>query len=184
MAQVRHTQTNFTAGEVSPLLKGRVDIDRYPNGAEEIYNGLILPHGGVARRPGSYYVAPAKNSSVACRLRHFRVSAFSSYVVEFGNEYARFYSNRGRVEVASVPVEVTLPYQTADLSELRFAQSGDILFIVHNDYPPRIIRRTAADAFDTQEIIFKNGPWEAENTTDITLTPDQSNTVGTITNCY
>lgn len=181
MAQVRHTQTNFTAGEVSPLLYGRVDIDRYPNGAEEIFNGLILPHGGVARRPGSYYVAAAKSGVVACRLRHFRVSAFTSYVVEFGNEYARFYSNRGQVESGGNPVEVTLPYQTADLPELRFAQSGDILFITHNSYPPRIIRRTAVDAFDTQEIVFKNGPWEAENTTDITLTPSLANTVGTVT---
>lgn len=181
MAQARHNQTNFTAGEVSPLLYGRTDIDRYPNGARDLINAMVLPYGGAARRPGSYYVAPCKSAAAACRLQHFKVSAFTAYIVEIGNEYARFYSNRGRIESGGSPVEVTLPYQTADLPRLRFAQSGDFLFICHPDYPPRIIKRTAVDTFDTQEIVFKNGPWESENTSDIELSANVANQVGTVT---
>ena len=181
MAQVRHNQTNFTAGEISPLLYGRVDIDRYPNGAEEIFNATILPHGGAARRPGSYFVAAAKNSNIACRLRHFKVSAFAAYVIEFGNGYARFHTNRGRVEIGGSPVEIVLPYTTADLPELRFAQSGDMLFITHDSYPPRLIKRTSASTFETEVMTFENGPWENVNTSDVTMTASAASTLGNVT---
>ena len=33
-----YIQTNFTAGELSPQLKGRVDITRYANGLETLEN--------------------------------------------------------------------------------------------------------------------------------------------------
>ena len=181
MAQVRHNQTNFTAGEISPLLYGRVDIDRYPNGAEEIFNAVILPHGGAARRAGSYFVAAAKNSNIACRLRQFKVSAFATYIIEFGNGYARFHTNRGRLEVGGTPVEIVLPYTTAELPELRFAQSGDTLFITHDTHPPRLIKRTSTTTFETAPVVFENGPWEPSNVTDVTMTASAAGTIGNLT---
>ncbi|EKO1546247.1 hypothetical protein VZ882_004986, partial [Salmonella enterica] len=45
-------KTNFTAGEVSPRLMGRVDIARYANGAKIIENAVVVVQGGVVRRPG------------------------------------------------------------------------------------------------------------------------------------
>ena len=38
MPRLTLIQTNFTAGEVSPRMLGRVDIARYQNGAEVIEN--------------------------------------------------------------------------------------------------------------------------------------------------
>lgn len=181
MAQQRHIQTNFTAGEVSPLLYGRIDIDRYPNGAQEAFNGMVLPYGGFARRPGSYYVAAAKNSNAQCRLRHFRVSGVTAYVIEFGVGYARFHTNRARLEIGGVPVEIALPYTEDDLSELRFAQSGDMLFVTHQDYPPRYIKRTSATTFSTGTVLFENGPWENVNTTSVTMTPSAASALGSTT---
>ena len=46
-------KTNFTAGEISPRLMGRVDIARYANGAKIIENAVCVVQGGVVRRPGT-----------------------------------------------------------------------------------------------------------------------------------
>ena len=180
MAQVRHNQTNFTAGEVSPLLYGRVDIDRYPNGAEELFNAQIMTQGGAARRPGSYYVSPAKNANATARLVPFKVSAFATYVIEIGPGFARFYTNRGRLEIGGDPVEIVLPYTADDLSALRFSQSGDTLFACHQSYPPQRIERISETEFQTSAVEFENGPWGEVNTSEVTFTPSAANTLGTI----
>ena len=45
-----HTlQTNFTAGELSPLLRAREDIQKYFNGAEKLENFIVKPQGGAFR---------------------------------------------------------------------------------------------------------------------------------------
>ena len=44
--------TNFTSGELSPRLAGRVDVSKYFNGCQALENFLVQPHGGVTRRSG------------------------------------------------------------------------------------------------------------------------------------
>ncbi|MCS6037360.1 hypothetical protein LNQ52_20090 [Klebsiella pneumoniae subsp. pneumoniae] len=60
-------KTNFTAGEISPRLMGRVDIERYANGAKIIENGLCVVQGGVMRRPGTRRMRPPPNTVTAPR---------------------------------------------------------------------------------------------------------------------
>src|SRR3546814_2924492 len=45
-------QTDFSAGELTPRMKGRVDTSRYQKGAETIENAVVAVHGGVDRRGG------------------------------------------------------------------------------------------------------------------------------------
>lgn len=56
MARLRALKSNFTSGEVDPLLGARVDLKAYRNGADKARNVLVQPQGGVKRRPGSEYV--------------------------------------------------------------------------------------------------------------------------------
>src|SRR3546814_15406251 len=53
-------QTDFSAGELTPRMKGRVDTSRYQKGAETIENAVVAVHGGVDRRGGFRYLATAK----------------------------------------------------------------------------------------------------------------------------
>ncbi len=53
---IRNIQTNFTSGELDPLLAGRVDVKYYYNGVERLRNMLPLPQGGVRRRPGLEFI--------------------------------------------------------------------------------------------------------------------------------
>ena len=56
MPRVTLLQTNLTAGELSPRVYGRVDIDRYPNGAKRIENAIVSVQGGARRRNGIGFV--------------------------------------------------------------------------------------------------------------------------------
>ncbi len=46
------------------------------------------------------------------------------------------------------PTEIVTPYATADLSRLKVAQSADVLYIVHPDFEPRTLSRTAGSDAD------------------------------------
>ena len=59
MAKTRYLQSNFVSGELSPLLKGRVDINQYYQSVETAENVVIVPQGGLKRRPGTEYIGSA-----------------------------------------------------------------------------------------------------------------------------
>ena len=90
-------QTNFTAGEISPRLFARVDIEKYSAGAAAIENMIVLPHGGLARRPGTHFVDAVKDSAKFTRLIPFELSATLAYVLQFGEGYIRFHTNHSIV---------------------------------------------------------------------------------------
>ena len=117
-------QNNFTAGELSPFLLGRFDIAKYGNAAKTLENILIHQAGGGQRRPGKKYVAGVKTNSLKARIITFEFSTTQTYILEFGNEYIRFYRNQGQIEDSGSPVEISTPYLTADLFQLQFAQDG------------------------------------------------------------
>ena len=57
MAKTRFIQSSFVSGEVSPLLKGRIDINQYYQAVETADNVVIVPQGGLRRRPGTEFIA-------------------------------------------------------------------------------------------------------------------------------
>ena len=56
MAKSRFVQNNFVSGVLSPLLKGRTDLDQYYNGLETAENMVLMPQGGIRRRPGTEFI--------------------------------------------------------------------------------------------------------------------------------
>lgn len=61
MAKSKFLQSSFVSGELSPLLKGRVDLDQYYQGMETAENVLIVPQGGLKRRAGTQHIDTAEN---------------------------------------------------------------------------------------------------------------------------
>ena len=159
-------KTNFSAGEWSPLLKGRVDLDKYSNAAETLNNIFILPQGGAQRRGGSKYVADPK---AECRLVKFEFSVSDSYVLEFSNLNIRIYKNQAVVLTGGVPVDVVSPYLLADIPDLHFTQSADTLYIVHKDHEPAKLTRTSDTAWTLTDITFSPPPFVPQNDTAITI---------------
>jgi len=56
MAKTRFIQSSFVSGELSPLLKGRIDINQYYQAVETADNVVIVPQGGMRRRPGTEFI--------------------------------------------------------------------------------------------------------------------------------
>jgi hypothetical protein len=56
MAKSRFIQSSFVSGELSPLLKGRIDINQYYQAVETADNVVIVPQGGMRRRPGTEFI--------------------------------------------------------------------------------------------------------------------------------
>jgi len=65
---------------------------------------------------------------------------------------------------ASVIQAVDAPYTIDEVWELDFCQSGDVLYITHENHPPMQLERWAADSFRIIPVFFKDGPWEEINT--------------------
>lgn len=101
MARVHPFQTNFTAGELTPKLAGQVDFKKYNNGVELLENMTVFPQGGATRRYGTRFVAEVKDSSKVTRLIPFEFNIEQSYILEFGDQYIRFFKDNGQITNAS-----------------------------------------------------------------------------------
>ena len=174
MAKSSAPFTNFTAGELSPRLDGRTDLAKYFNGCKKLQNFLTFPQGGVTRRPGTEHIAVGDGSGAdELRLIPFEFNVEQTYVLEFSSQKFRIYKDGGIVvDGGSNPIEVTTPYNTADLAGLKFTQSADTMYIVHPNHAPRQITRTGHTAWTITEIDFRRGPFLDPAFDDSTLTAE------------
>ncbi|MCK5504211.1 MAG: hypothetical protein KAJ10_03570 [Thermodesulfovibrionia bacterium] len=165
-------RNNFNAGELSPKIDFRGDVGKYHSGCLLLQNFVPLVEGGITRMPGTYYGATVKDSSKATRAVPFRFSIEQAYIIEFGDQYVRFYKDNVQIESGGNPVEVATPYLEADLFELKFTQSADVLYIFHPDYAPRKLIRTSHTVWALQTIVFRPPPTKQfGHYPDATLTP-------------
>lgn len=144
---------SFAGGEITPELFGRIDLGKFQTGLSVCRNFLPLPHGPVTRRPGTKFVREAKNNTFT-RLIPFAYSADQTMVLEFGNLYIRFHTLGGTLMSGGVPYEIVSPYVTADLADLHFTQSADVLTITHPDYEIREVRRLGATNWTVSTVSF------------------------------
>ncbi len=161
MARISHIQTDFLSGELSQLLRGRVDTERYANALSQCENFIIKPHGGVERRGGTHYVAEVKTSANVTRLIRFEFNRSQSYVLELGNQYMRFFTQNGQVISSGNPYEIATPWTTAQLDEIQVAQSADTMYLVHPDVSPRKLVRTNNTSWALTEPTFTAPKWNA-----------------------
>ena len=251
MARVHPFQTNFTAGELTPKLAGQVDFKKYSNGVETLENMQVFPQGGATRRPGTRFVAEVKNSANTTRLIPFEFNVEQSYIMEFGDQYIRFYKDNGQITetakditaitkanpavvtssshgyadgdhvwiasvvgmtevngrrytvankttntfelsgvnstdyttyssggTASKVFEISTNYTAAQVFDIQFAQSADVMYLVHPLHEPAILSRTGHTSWTLADAVFEKGPYLDANATSTTLT-SSATTVGT-----
>jgi hypothetical protein len=256
MARVAVQLTNFTGGELSPRLDGRNDLAKYASGCKTLQNMIVYPHGSAARRSGTSFVAEVENSAEKTRLIPFEFSTTQTYILEFGNEYIRFYKDGGaileanktitgitqadpgvvsitshgfsngdtivisgvvgmtevngkRFKVANVNTndfelqdidgvdvdttsftayssggvanrvyQIATTYLTADLFQIKYAQSADVMYLCHPEYSVKKLSRTGHTSWTITEVDFTNGPYLDDNITAVTFSTS-AHTVGT-----
>lgn len=154
---------SFNAGEISPLLEGRTDFAQLPKGLRVCENFIPLIQGPAARRSGTKFVHEVKDSTSEVRLIPFVFSDEQAFLLEFGDLYIRFYTNRGLLLSGPSPYEIVSPYTEADLDEIRYAQSADVIYLAHPDYPPQKLSRVANTNWTLEDFEFEGGPFALEN---------------------
>ena len=175
MARVAVQLTNFTGGELSPRLDGRNDLQKYPTGCKTLENMIIFPHGSAARRSGTQFVAEVKDSTKETRLIPFEFSTTQTYILEFGDQYIRFYKDNGQILSGGSAYEISSPYLESELFDIKFAQSADVMYLCHPSHPVQKLSRTGHTAWTLTEVEFTNGPFMDHNITDTEITLSHTN---------
>lgn len=175
MPKIQTITTNFTAGEQSPRVRGRVDLEKYNASAKELFNVVLLRQGGFTIRPPTKYVGEVKDSSKSARIIPFIYSRTDTYLLELGDLVMRFWKNGSRIESSpGTAYEVTTPYAHTVLGDIEYAQGADTMFMAIRTVTLQALRRFS-DARWTMEAAVFNPPPVAENGDRDTMTMTISN---------
>ncbi len=85
-------QTSFSAGELSPSLFGRVDLDKYRLGCSTLRNFFVNYQGGASTRAGLLYIGTCLQTTASGhppRDIAFQYNINQGFVLEFGDPYMR-----------------------------------------------------------------------------------------------
>jgi len=184
MAKTIDSQVSFAGGEFSPRLDARIDQEKYRSGNRQVTNMIPYKQGPLTRRPGTQYIAPTKYKSntttnYGVRLVKFIYSPTTTYVLEFGNQYIRFYSNGQQVQVSGTPVEVSTPYSavvgygvnkfSTDIWQLNFCQINDVMYFTHPKYPVYKLTRLSDTSWTFAQVQFLTPALLDQNATEISI---------------
>jgi len=171
-------QSNFSTGELDPLLRARVDLQQYNNALAKATNVLIQPQGGLRRRPGLKHILALPYTSTesagnGVRLVPFQFSVADSYMLCFTHN--RMYVIKNGAVVANINGSgnsyLTTAIGSSIVDDMCWTQSADTLIVVHPDLAPIRIVRGANDATWTlSNITFDSIPKYAFTLTTTTPT--------------
>ena len=132
MTSIFTAKTNFTAGELSHDLLGRVDLKAYENGAMELKNVFIEPTGGIKRRPGLRYIDTLSSGGKLICLQY---NTADPYLIVLGHQTALIYKDN------ILMATLTTPYTTEHLKQVHWCQYNDKLLLTHPDICPKQLEK-------------------------------------------
>lgn len=140
MAKTRLIQSNMTSGTLAPTLNARIDLETYYNGLQQAENVIILPHGGVRRRPGLSKITDGTISGTVARIEPFVFSSTQTYLLLFRENAIDIFKD-GVLQ----STEVTTYNTEAIIKDLDVIQSADTVIITHEDFLPSQLQRQGSD---------------------------------------
>ena len=165
MTRIVSIQTNFSSGEIDPLLRARVDLQQYQNGAESLTNVVVQPQGGVKRRGGLrhiFEIPSAASPANGTRSVPFEFSVDDHYMLVFANQRMYVFKNKAlitNINGSGNDYATTTNITSSILSTMCWTQSADTLIITHKDINPIKIVRGATDAsWTVSDITFVGIP--------------------------
>ena len=181
MSRAVTIQTNFTTGEVDPLLKSRIDINQYYNALDQARNVLIQPQGGIERRPGLQFIfelPSAANPQNGIKLIPFEFSTTQSYMLLFVHNRMYIFKNKELVTNinSSGNDYLTTTIGSTVLATMDHTQSADTLILVQEDMAPKkIVRGGSHSTWTISDLSFEFIPkfnfTASETTINQTITP-------------
>lgn len=179
-------QTNFSVGELDPLIRARTDLQQYQNALEEATNIIIQPQGGFRRRDGTQFVYDFGSSFTDFKVIPFEFSVDDSYLLVFVTQ--RIYIFKAGVLQANINGSgndylAATDITTAMLDEINYTQAVDTLILCHEDLQTKRLVRNGDTSWTLENLPLTNLPQYPyafdTHMPDFTITP--SATAGNIT---
>ena len=101
MPRLNNITNSFRAGQLGTDMRGRTDLTLFQESARTLTNMLVKPQGGVKRRTGSVFAAPAEDESKVSTLVPFELADGTGYVIELSNLKARFFKANAQIREAN-----------------------------------------------------------------------------------
>lgn len=188
MARRYRIKQNFSAGELSPLVYGRTDVNSYVNGCQELKNAYIKPQGAAMRRSGTQFIA---DMTTLCgfaidsyKLVDFVFDETQAYVIIFLSSavdtdtgyrenkifFACYDADEDVYGLIEDPDNAGTPYSldgedysdstTLDYAaeDIDYAQSKDVLFIATGTEYPMQLSRTDHAEWYLSRVVFTTVP--------------------------
>ena len=177
---MRFLINSANAGEVTPLMLGRVDLPNVAKACRILENFTPYVFGAFTRRPGTLDLGATKDQTKKARLIPFKFSATTRYQIELGHLYARFWrgGNGTQVESGGSPVEVVTPWTEDEIFEVNFTSINDVMFFTHPSHPPQQLTRVTDTSWTLTEFAYEWPPMGDENLEATTLTPSATTGAG------
>mgnify|MGYP003624624459 FL=1 len=160
MQKVRIPQNSFQYGEISDNTVMRTDSPVYAASAQSLENMIVLPEGAVKKRHGTKFYNKNTQTNKKLHLVPFIFDDNEEYIIGIGEGYIHCWRLVNATTVTLVTTitadtsSAALPFDEDYLHQYNTAQFGDVMFICHPLFAPRILTRTSLTAFELSTYSF------------------------------
>ena len=169
MQKVRVPISSFQFGEVSDSLISRNDTPILNSSAQRVENFLVMAEGSLKKRHGlkhihDYNLTYDANTPNKSFLTSFIFDDNEQYVISIEHQKLKAFRllDDGSVSlVDTVTADVNsaaLPFDQDYINQYTVAQYGDVMFICHPLFAPRLVTRTSLTNFDVSTFSFDTRP--------------------------
>ena len=160
MQKVRIPQNSFQYGEISDNTVMRTDSPIYAASAQSLENMIVLPEGAVKKRHGAKFHYKNTQTNKELYLAPFIFDDNEEYIIGIGEAYIlcwRITANNNLSLVSTITQDTqsnVLPFDKDYIHQYNTAQYGDVMFICHPLFAPRMLTRTSLTTFEVSVFSF------------------------------
>ena len=147
MTLLRQYVTNFSSGELSPLLSSRLDAQAYKNGAFRLRNVRLRSQGGVTRRPGLRYYQTLSN--LTYQTEAYIYDEDEAYILLFSAGELRIIDDSNPTVI--LDTLTSCPWTANEIGQLVVTQTGDTMFIAHPNFMIRKLTRQTVSSWQQRK---------------------------------
>jgi len=188
MQKVRIPQNSFQFGEISNNTVMRTDSPIYAASAQSLENMIVLPEGAVKKRHGTKFIYKNAQANKKLHLAPFIFDDNEEYIIGIGEGYIfcwRLLTDGTISLVSTITLDTSsnaLPFDEDYLHQYNTAQYGDVMFICHPLFAPRMLTRTSLTAFELSVYSFDTDysgkdtrqPYSKFHPSNVTLTSNNT----------
>lgn len=159
--RVTQFQTNFSVGELDPLLRARTDLQQYQNALEEATNVIVQPQGGIRRRDGLEFIDDFGGTFTDFKLIPFEFSVTDSYllVLVVGRIYVyKDGTLQTNINGSGNNYITASAITAAMIDEIEYTQAVDTLILCHEDLQTKRLVRNSDTSWTLENLPISNLP--------------------------